>query len=303
MAKKLKDLEITKVDFVDEGANQRADIKLYKKKDATNPIVAIPLSETESVGKRLLSAIGKVLGINAEEVQKGAGAQTFGEKITEVSRQKIVDEIWSVCYALQSSLASIVNDEELDGDNAAGLMEQSLSEFDDILKTAIADWSKGKNSVIKKSNVLVLEDLEGMKAFRDTLSGYIEKANQNQEGELEEMLKIDKSKMTPEERVAYDAIVEKYATEEKPVEKAKVDPEENEDDIIDEEDPKKKKDCKKSHEEHGNGDDVYKNLHPAVKAEIESLKKFREEAEDRELMGVAKSMRLLVKSRKNWSLH
>ena len=34
LATKLKNLHIRKVDFVDEGANQRADIKIAKKKDA-----------------------------------------------------------------------------------------------------------------------------------------------------------------------------------------------------------------------------------------------------------------------------
>ena len=39
MATKLKDLEVTKVDFVNAGANQRADIKLFKKKD---PVLEVP---------------------------------------------------------------------------------------------------------------------------------------------------------------------------------------------------------------------------------------------------------------------
>lgn len=35
MATKLKGLHVKKVDFVDEGANQRADIKLLKSKNGT----------------------------------------------------------------------------------------------------------------------------------------------------------------------------------------------------------------------------------------------------------------------------
>ena len=33
MATKLKNLNVKKVDFVDEGANQQADIKLFKRRD------------------------------------------------------------------------------------------------------------------------------------------------------------------------------------------------------------------------------------------------------------------------------
>lgn len=116
MAKKLKNLEVTKVDFVDEGANQGANIKLFKRKDQNdNPVVAVPvqdpMKEQKSLFKRLMHSIGKSLGFNDEEidsfsepsadgnVQKG-NSQTFGDKMTEVKRQKVADEIWSICYGL-----------------------------------------------------------------------------------------------------------------------------------------------------------------------------------------------------------
>ena len=44
-----------------------------------------------------------------------------------------------------------------------------------------------------------------------------------------------------------------------------------------------------------NPEDIYKGIHPAVKAELEALKKFREEAEDRELMAVAKKYEITGK--------
>lgn len=60
MATKLKNLHIRKVDFVDEGANQRADIKIAKKKDA-DPETDIPVRE--STMKRFMRAIGKVVAL------------------------------------------------------------------------------------------------------------------------------------------------------------------------------------------------------------------------------------------------
>lgn len=42
-------------------------------------------------------------------------------------------------------------------------------------------------------------------------------------------------------------------------------------------------------------DNIYKGLHPAVRAELEGLKKFREDAEDRELAEVAKRYAIIGK--------
>ena len=114
------------------------------------------------------------------------------------------------------------------------------------------------------------------------------------------MLKIDKSKMTAEERAAYDAIIKKYAveTEEEPVDKSKVKPGENEDEMEEEETEKGcgggKKPTKKSASSE-EGEDIYKGLHPLVAAEIQRLRKRADEAEERELMEVAKKYEIIGK--------
>lgn len=297
LATKLKNLHIRKVDFVDEGANQRADIKIAKKKDADHE-TDIPVRE--STMKRFLRAIGKAVGITddcldaLEDVQKG-NSQTFGEKMTEVKRQKVADEMWSICYALQSSLQSILYDEDLDGTTAQSMMEESVSEFDEIIADAISSWSAGKVSGIKKD--IGKTDVESLKKFRDHLNENIEKAANIEKGEVEEMLKIDKSKMSPEERVAYDEIVKKYGFEEETVEKSStVKPGENDDGEEDLDDGKngKKTTTKKSAASEV-GDDIYKGLHPAVKAEIEALRKYREDAENKEFMEVAKKYEIIGK--------
>lgn len=175
LATKLKNLHIRKVDFVDEGANQRADIKIAKKKDA-DPEADIPVRE--STMKKFMRAIGKAVGITddyldaLEDVQKG-NSQTFGEKMTEVKRQKVADEMWSICYALQSSLQSILYDEDLDGATAQSMMEKSVSEFDEIIGESISSWSAGKISGIKKD--IGINDIESLKKFRDHLDENIEK--------------------------------------------------------------------------------------------------------------------------------
>lgn len=64
------------------------------------------------VMKRLLSAIAKMVGINPgelnsaiEEIEKG-NSESFKEKMAQRKAQKIADEIWDFCYALQSSLCA-----------------------------------------------------------------------------------------------------------------------------------------------------------------------------------------------------
>lgn len=316
MSTKLKDLEVTKVDFVTEGANQRADIKLFKKKAQipeephnTAGSEAAQTQISDSALKRCFYAIGKKLGINTEglgvqteDVQKGEGAYTFGEKMTEVSRQDIADEMWRVCYALQSALQSILYDEGLDGEKARSMMEESLSDFSDVITSAIGSWSKGKSSEIKKAGTWNKHELAEMEALRDRLDEYIQKMKEKQGG-LEEMLKIDKSKMTPEEVAAYDELIKKYAVETdgkreegENIVKNKVKPEENEDEIDDSADTTKRETAKKSiPDEKGGEEDLYKGLHPLVAEELKALQKFRDDAETKEFMDVAKKYEIIGK--------
>lgn len=138
MATKLKGLEVGKVDFVDEGANQRADIKLLKGKNK-----AEETSDPEiGLFKRFLNWI-------SGEVQKSA--TTFDEQINAVSMDAIRDEIWSVCYALQNSLNSILCDPELDSSGKQSAMDTSIEQFATAMKEYIPGWAGGTSAKIKKN--------------------------------------------------------------------------------------------------------------------------------------------------------
>ena len=136
MATKLKNLKITKVDFVDDGANPEAHIRLFKSKDGVEPPHDEGAEKKPNIWKRLITAITKAAGSEPDtselesvidDIQKSS--ESFGERIAEVKNRKIADEIWDICYALQSSLCSILNDEEMDGTSAATAMQESLDEF------------------------------------------------------------------------------------------------------------------------------------------------------------------------------
>lgn len=312
MATRLKNLHVKKVDFVDEGANQRADVKLYKRKEPDGGLeTPVPEPEQASVLKnlkKLMVAIGKAFGIGGDAldfindsqgeltVLKG-NSQTFSDKMTEVKRQKVADEIWNVCYALQSSLQSIIYDDELDKETAKSMMEQSISDFGEIIAESVDSWSSGKSCGIKKS----MDDsgIETMQRYREKLDSEIQKALKKQKGELGDMLKIDKSKMTLEERVAYDEIIKKYAveTEDEIIEKAgRVKPGENEEEMEDETEKgcgKKTKTTTKSVS--ADGENIYKGLHPAVAEELRSLRKRADEADERELLRIAKKYEIIGK--------
>lgn len=302
MAQKLKNLKVTKVDFVDAGANPRADIKLFKRKAPEETEVVHKAAEedklADSVAKKIADALAGIF--KRTKIEK-EGAETFKETMNTVNTEKIREEIWSVCCALQRSLCSIVSDEELDSLEMLNMMKESIDDFRNQAKGYASIWAAGETAEIQKNfDALDKGELPMLITAHDSLGELIEKAR-IEKGEPEEMVKIDKSKMTPEERAAYEEIIKKYAVDDtETVEKKDpVKPGENEEEI--EEETEKacgtKKTTKKSvsTDEIESQEDIYKGLHPAVKAEIESLRKFREDAEDKELHEVAKRYAIIGK--------
>lgn len=317
MATKLKNLKIRKVDFVDEGANPDAHIRMLKRKDGKGQGAKDEVkNESGGILKKLFNFIGKAAGMNqkeidsaVDEIQKGDSA-SFSEKINEVKNYKIADEMWDTCYALQSALCSILNDEELDSTSAETAMKESLDEFYETVKESIKEWSSGKTAgIVVKSEDVSETDLELMKAAVERLNKSIKKAaeipkgdgpDNNQKGEKEEM-KIDKSKLTDAEKAFLDSIEKRCGTEmgdgsgnateaSASVEQT---PAPADQEVVKSaqagagEAPAQQTDA---------AEDIYKGLHPAVRAELEGLKKFREEAEDRELAAVAKRYAIIGKT-------
>lgn len=311
MATKLKNLKIKKVDFVDEGANPDAHIRMIKRKDGERQATEEDgKKDSGNILKKLLGFIGKAAGMDqneidsaVDEIQKGS-AVSFTERINAVNNGKIADEMWDICYALQSSLYSILTDEDLDSTSSATAMQESLDEFYAVVKDAISKWSSGKAaSVVRKNEEVSEADLEIMKSAVVRLNETIKKAdkdaesddNENPKGDEVEM-KIDKSKLTDAERVFLESIEKRYGTDDKTT------PGDGGTETVPASAPAELKVTKSviqpaeetaaSAEE---SDSIYKGLHPAVRAELEDLKKFREDAEARELTEVAKKYAIIGK--------
>ncbi len=319
MPTKLKNLKVKKVDFVDEGANPDAHILMVKSRNGEGQEEGGGGTKgSDSILKKLFGFIGKAAGMDQgeidsamEEIQKGS-AMSFAERINAVNNGKIADEMWDVCYALQSSLCSILNDEELGSADAETAMQGSLDEFYAVVKESIAKWSSGKAaSIVRKNEDVSGADLEVMKSAVVRLNEAIEKANNGAgpvagrqdnngkpEGDEDAMgMRIDKSKMTDAERAFFDSIEKRYGTDDGAGAGQAAD-------NVGGAAGAAGQTVEKSAQGQGGAapeqqadapDDIYKGLHPAVKAELEGLKKFREEAEDRELSEVAKKYAIIGK--------
>lgn len=320
MPTKLKNLKVKKVDFVDEGANPDAHILMIKSRNGEGQEAGGGGGkETDSILKKLFGFIGKAAGMDQneidsamDEIQKGT-SMSFAERINAVSNGKIADEMWDVCYALQSSLCSILNDDELGSADAAAAMQGSLDEFYALAKESITKWSSGKvASIVKKSEGVSEADLEVMKAAVERLNETIEKAGkgtgpdyEDPKGDEEGMgMKIDKSKLTDAERAFLESIEKRYGTDDGPGKGDGASAQASAGQATDPGTPATGQMVTKSAPDQAEvvpvqqadaTDDIYKGLHPAVAAELEGLKKFREEAEDRELAEVAKKYAIIGK--------
>lgn len=311
MATKLKNLHLRKVDVVDEGANPRADIALKKSR---TPQMEDPAdgAKQENLVKRFFAWLRKEG--SEEDVKDVQKAMSFADSLTCASMDAVMDEVFDVVYALRSSLNSILCESEITPAGKASAMAESVNQFTDAMQGLIPLWAQQKLALKDMVNAQAENadsaEVALMKSDQARLAGKIEKAKAAKKGELEDMIKIDKSKMTPEERAAYDELVKKYAVGEPDEPKAeptvakaktsKADPDPEEDEVDDDDIdggetvPKKKTTTQKSASAPADND-IYKGLNPAVKAELEDLKKFRAEMELQQLVAVAKKYEVIGK--------
>ena len=321
MPTRLKGLEVTKVDFVDAGDNKRADVLLFKHKDGLPESQQPQEPEAGAPGilKRFLTWIAKAAGVPAEELDVALAAvekdaTTFDEKLAQRQRRQAADEIWDYCWMLNDSLCSIFWDDEVpDGDKGAK-METSVDEFVVAVKAAIPKWVEGTPArIAKEQTAITPERLELAKRTYERLGELIAKAEPaapaempetppgdgeqnpiNKEGVFEDM-KIDKSKLTPEEVAVLEAIEKKAGIPDEPPAGGNTPPESA---PAKEPAPTAKAapvPAPAAPVADDGGEDIYKGLHPAVRAELERLRKQADAAEERELQEVAKKYEIIGK--------
>lgn len=207
---KLENLEITKVAFVPEGDNKKANVLLFKSKPQEDNSAVGLTNDEESILKRVLLAFGKALGFEKGESAKDPDAEGKPQ------------------------------------DNP-----------DDT----------GKDTGDQNTNT--------QKGVED--------------------MKIDKSKLTPEELAQLEAIEKKAGIQETGPAGAGEGGNGGEDSAAGDVNKNKEPDNNSGDTNEGGDGDIYKGLHPAVAAELKALRKRADEAEDREMLEVAKKYELLGK--------
>lgn len=158
---------------------------------------------------------------------------------------------------------------------APGTFEQTLStedmrgklwQYSHALDDSFESILESDMSADEKKKML----RESLDQFRSAVDGMIEAVNTAAEPTAEpevdkvrcNKMTIDKSKLTPEEQATFDVLLAKSCGDSQPQDEQ---------------------------------DDIYKGLHPAVKAELEHLRKAVNAQEDRELEAVAKKYEVIGK--------
>lgn len=315
MPTRLKDLKIKRVALVDEGANPDADIVFAKRRDGTIPTQGEDAltAEEQTLSRRFFSALAKVFGRNPEiaDVSK-KDAKTFGQMQDKKDYSRIIEqEIWPMVSALCESAKSILMDEERDEGAKEALLNQSVGEFSTAFTASTANWAKG----IETGSVS--KHLEAMSILRDDLNAALSKVKEKLDTEAlapddEDVKKEPKSdddsdspdtpdndddkpndsdgdktvrkgdsnmifdtdKMTDEERATFEDLAKRYSHEEANPAPAPT--------------PAAETDT-------ATADDVWKGISPAIREELEALRKFRQDAEEREIADVAKRYEILGK--------
>ena len=149
MATKLKNLAVTSVDLVDQGANPDAHIQLFKRN--AEPPEDEPTEEEKGLFKKFVRWFKKGYAdahkgeeTDPEDLQKGA--KMFAETLNKETMRQITSEMFDFCYALSDSLSSILCDNDLTPDSKQAMMAQSLKEFGEAMDKSMAAWATGKTA-------------------------------------------------------------------------------------------------------------------------------------------------------------
>lgn len=268
---KLKDLEVTKVDAVDIGADQKADILIKKRGGGEEG------EGKENFFKRFFNAFCSSLGLESEEVRKNMDeATTFNDVMNERQTYEVRDQIWDVCNSLQQSIVSIVLDKECEDKESAII--QSVNQFKEFADAASKSWSKLQKAETDKEEVQTADDFEIQK-MKDMIEKSCKKETENEELEVKkEDDMLDLTNMTEvEKRAALQQLQ----------------------DDLNKEETKKRAESETSIDEqvqkavNAAMEGVTKNFSDMMSKIMEPIQKRAEEAEEKSLTEVAKKYEIL----------
>lgn len=192
---KLEDLEVKKIDAVDIGADQKANILIKKRGGAEEP--------KGNFFKRFFNAFCDSLGVNSEDVRKSMEdeATSFDDVMNEKKIYDVRDQIWNACNSLEQSIVSILLDKECEDKQAA--IAQSIDQFKAFSDDASKSWIKLERAATDKEDTVVADDFEIAK-MQEVIEKSCDPETINKEKETEVVkennMAFDISNMTEEEK-------------------------------------------------------------------------------------------------------
>lgn len=270
---KLEDLEVKKIDAVDIGADQKANILIKKRGGAEEP--------KGNFFKRFFNAFCDSLGVNSEEVRKSMEdeATSFDDVMNEKKIYDVRDQIWNACNSLEQSIVSILLDKECEDKQAA--IAQSIDQFKAFSDDASKSWIKLERAATDKEDTVVADDFEIAK-MQEVIEKSCDPETINKEKEEKENeMAFDISNMTEEEKKEALKALQADASKENTTKR--LDPETGEDQIQE-----------AVNKAMSNAmEDVTKNFSDMMAKIMEPIQKRAEEAEQKSLEEVAKKYELL----------
>ena len=228
MAAKLKDLVVTSVDLVDQGANPDAHVRLFKHRSQEPDA-----EQAEGVIRKFMAWLKKGYADasgTGTSVEKDVGivekeAATFSENVNREQLREITSEMFDCCYALSDSFCSIICDNTLDADTKSGLIRQSLDEFSETIQAAAGQWAAGqKMSKPQNAETGIQKSAVQQQIFEKLWERYQKGGEPSEtqdtgtsniiEQEVTDTMKIDKCRMTPEELATLAEFEKKYGVAE-----------------------------------------------------------------------------------------
>ena len=269
----LRNLKIKSVSMVDQGANQHAHVLLTKRVDGEPE--EKPVENDTAFFERLGKAVARLLHIpmKREEVEKDAHTFT-----TIDDNRGINERIWRILDALGDSLRSIVDDESITDDKKAEMVSVSADQAAAAIKSDIAGMLYG--SVAKGEQEDDGNEGEGEKTDPEPHEDQPQEEPEAEEPQIqkgeETEMKFNTENMTPEERATFEDLQKRFGVPESHAEPPATPAATSQEAAVSEEDG-----------------DIYKGLHPAIKAELEAGRKLREDIEKRQYIQVAEKYKLL----------
>ena len=188
MATKLKNMRLTSVDLVRNGANQEADICLFKSADPDESPVQ-PTTEEKNIFKRFINwlrenpteAAGEP--VDPETVEKDYS--TFDS--LNASRENN-EKLWQYTNALCESIRSIQMDQDLDKDQKYQLMAQSLDQFEVAMDDLISALCKAAPA--RTESLMAKSDPEEEEAEEETWDDEDEDEEEDDTADFEEIEEV-----------------------------------------------------------------------------------------------------------------